>query len=224
MKKYFITGLAILLPLAVTVSVVVFLLNLLTEPFVGIVSSILNYYGIFAGKVWIFSSQQLQYYSAKFFIVILLIGLTILLGLVARWLFFYYLLQFAERILHRIPLIRTVYRTSQDVINTVFSTQSKSFKQVVLVPFPNSTTYSVGLITKDALPVVKEGQYVAVFVPTTPNPTSGFLIMVDKNSLTYLDMSIEEAFKYVISCGMISPTCSTITKEEAEKRLSTLDL
>lgn len=87
-----------------------------------------------------------------------------------------------------------------------------------MVPFPNAQTYTIGLVTRDDLPAFKTGdteKNIAVFVPTTPNPTSGFLVIFKENDLIYLDMTIESAFKYIISCGVIATPFKNITKEEA---------
>jgi uncharacterized membrane protein len=92
------------------------------------------------------------------------------------------------------------------VIKTIFGTTTRSFKQVVLVPFPNKETYSLGLVTREEIPAFKGGEekeLIAVFVPTTPNPTSGFLMMFEAEDLVFLDMRVEDAFKYIISCGVI---------------------
>lgn len=220
MKKHFITGLAILLPLVVTLVIVFFVFNLLTEPFVGIMTAILKHYDLLEEGFWIFTGPALQYYGAQFLTLIVLIGFTIWLGVIARWVFFHYFLQLGEKFLNQIPIIRSVYKTSQDVVKTIFTTQSRSFKQVVLAPFPHKDAYSVGLITSDALPAFTEDNRVAVFVPTTPNPTSGYLMMMKAEELIYLDMSVEEALKYVISCGVIAAPFKTMTQEEALQRLT----
>ena len=140
--------------------------------------------------------------------------------MIARWFFFKTFIKFAEYVVKRIPLVSSIYRTCQDVIKTIFTSKTKSFKQVVLVRFPHPHTYSIGLITREEIPSLANTSHadaVAVFVPTTPNPTSGFLVMFKPADLIYVDMRVEDAFKYVISCGVISPAFNTISKEEALK-------
>jgi uncharacterized membrane protein len=104
--------------------------------------------------------------------------------------------------------VNSVYRTSQDVISTLFEAKSKAFRQAVVVPFPNPTTLSLGFITREA-PIACSGavndELVSVFVPTTPNPTSGFLLMARPKDITHIDMPVEDAVRYVISVGMILP-------------------
>lgn len=218
MKKHLITGLVILLPLALTILVVVFIFNLLTDPFVGAFKSILNYFGLIQSDFLFFNADEVQRAVSKLMILVFLFVFTLLLGFVARLFIISYLLKIWDFAIHRIPFVSTVYRLSQDVINTIFSSRSNSFKQVVMVPFPNPGSYSIGLITRDDLPALKSqngSPLVGVFVPTAPNPTSGFLIAFEENDLVYLDMKVEEAFKCIVSCGVILPPFRAVTKEEA---------
>lgn len=208
MKKYFITGLVILLPLALTIAIVMFVFNLLTGPFLGLVKTIFEHNHLLEhGFLWL-SADQIQNFLAKFLILISLFFIVMGLGFIGHWFFFKAILKMAEYAVKRIPLVSSIYKTCQEVIKTIFTSQTNSFKQVVLVRFPHPQTYSIGLITREMIPSLAETSYadaVAVFVPTTPNPTSGFLIMFKPDDLIYLDMKVEDAFKYIISCGVISP-------------------
>lgn len=206
MKKYFITGLVILLPLTLTLVVLAFFFNLLTEPFLGISKTIIDYTGFLENGILFLSAEQVQTVISQVLILIVLFTFTVLLGLFARWVFFHYIVRFWESLIHRIPFISTIYRTCQDVIKTIFATKNNAFKQVVMVNFPNPETRTIGLVTRESLPGADASlgsDLLVVFVPTTPNPTSGFLTIVKKEDVVYLDMSVEDAFKYVISCGVI---------------------
>lgn len=208
MKKYFITGLVILLPVALTIVVVAFFFNLFTDPFVGGVKAVFERYNLFTTGFLFLSASQLQIFLGKILVLMLIFAFTLGLGIIARWFFFNAIIDFTNYIVQKIPLVRSIYKTSQDVIQTIFTSDTRSFKQVVLVKFPNPATYSIGLVTREDIPAFSESglkNTVAVFVPTTPNPTSGFLIMFDPAELIYLDMTVEDAFKYIISCGMILP-------------------
>lgn len=206
-KSYLITGMVILLPLALTLAIFTFVFNLLTEPFVGIVKSVFGQSNILEKGFLFLTAEDLQRYVSKLIILLFLFAFTVSLGYVTRWFFFNYLIRFWERILARIPIISTIYKTSQDIINTIFRSATNSFKQVVLVPFPGPQTLSIALVTNDKLPKIeKDGEdYIAVFVPTTPNPTTGFLVMYKKSQLIYLDMKVDEAMKFILSCGAVSP-------------------
>lgn len=208
MKKYFITGLVILLPLAITIAVIAFVVNFLTKPFIGIICSILARFHI-AEKGFLFlSPDQVIVYTSKLLILILLFFLTIVLGMVARWFLVRTAFNVGDKILQRIPLVNTVYKTSRDIIKTLFVSNKNTFKQVVMVPFPRPGVYAVGLIARDApaqcSKVVNE-DLVSVLIPTTPNPTTGFLLQYKRQDLIYIDMKTEDAIKYIVSCGVIIP-------------------
>lgn len=206
MRRYFVTGLVILLPLALTLAIVIFIVKFFTNPFVGLVKGFLQQIGLFDTGFLFLSAEQVQLYFSRLIILALLFLCTVLLGMLTRWVIVHYFIRLGEYVFQRIPIVRSIYKTSKDVINTIFTDQSKSFKQVVLVPFPNAQTYSMGLVTRDNIEGMThqhKGNVIAVFVPTTPNPTSGFLMMFNPDDVIFLDMKVEEAFKYIISCGVI---------------------
>ena len=208
MKKYFITGLVILLPLAVTIAIVFFIVNFLTKPFIGGVASFLKEHQMISKGFLLLSSDQVVLYGSKLLILICLFLFTLLLGMIARWFFFKAILGISDKILHRIPLINKVYKTTQEIIKTIFVTDKSSFKQVVLVPFPKGGAYVMGLISREAPLSCSQGagkDLFSVLVPTTPNPTTGFLLMYHKDEIIFLDMKPEQAIKYIVSCGVITP-------------------
>lgn len=208
MKKYLVTGLIILSPLALTIAILVFFLNLLTNPFLGIVQDVFERYHLFEHGFLFLNTAQFQSVIAQCFILAFLFALTIGLGLITRWFFFHTLIRFADFFVKKIPFVNAIYKTSQDVIQTFLNTDSKAFKQVVLVRFPHLHTYSIGFVTREEIPPLKEAFYtdmVAVFVPTTPNPTAGFLLMHKREDLIFLEMKVEDAMKFVISCGVVLP-------------------
>jgi uncharacterized membrane protein len=208
MKKHFITGLVILLPLVVTIAVVIFLVNFLTQPFIGIVSSILSKLNIINQGFLFLTPEQLLRYGSKIIILILLFLFTVALGMITRWFLIHALFRLGDRILHRIPIVNTVYKTTQDIIKTLFVSDKNTFKQVVMVPFPRSDTYVLGLIARESPQVCSQAagnDLTSVFVPTTPNPTTGFLLMFKRSDLILIDMKPEDAIKYIVSCGVIIP-------------------
>jgi uncharacterized membrane protein len=105
-----------------------------------------------------------------------------------------------------------VYKTSQDIIKTIFVSDKNSFKQVVMVPFPRPGVYVIGLIARESPTCCSKAanaELISVLVPTTPNPTTGFLLMFKKEDLVYVDIKPEEAIKYIVSCGVILPEGNT---------------
>lgn len=218
MKKYFITGLILLLPVTLTISIVVFMFNFLTTPFLGGVKGVFDYLNLFQNGFLFLNADQFQNLIAQVLILFCLFGITITIGLFTQWFFVRSIMRLTDYIVHKIPIISSIYKTCQEVINTLFASKANSFKQVVLVKFPNPASFAIGLVTREDITSVnkeQEQKLVAVFIPTTPNPTSGFLIMYKESDLTYLDMRVEDAFKCAISCGMIISSLKVITKEEA---------
>ncbi len=116
------------------------------------------------------------------------------------------LVEFGESILARIPLVNTIYHSAKKVMQTLFTSGSDSFRHVVLVEYPRPGLWTIGFQTA-AVPtelILKTQQeLISVYIPTTPNPTSGFLMMVPKSSAIILDMPVDEAVKYVISLGVV---------------------
>ena len=220
MKKYFITGLVILLPLAVTIAIAVFSVNFLTKPFIGIVSGFLKDFGILNKHLFFLTEQQVILYGSKLLILICLFLFTLLLGVIARWFFFKALLSLSDKILNKIPLINKVYKTTQEIIKTIFVTDKSSFKQVVMVPFPKPGTYVMGLVSRESPKVCSEqskSTLYSVLVPTTPNPTTGFLLMYKKDEMIFLDLKPEQAIKYIVSCGVITPEYQEKLENESQK-------
>lgn len=208
MKKYFITGLIILLPLVVTIAVAIFLVNFLTKPFVGFVSGLLADLNIVNKGFLFLSPEQTVIYTSKILILVFLFLITVFLGMVTRWFLIKTLFHLSDKVLHRIPVVNTVYKTTQEIIKTLFASDKNSFKQVVMVSFPREGVYVIGLIARESPRVCSqtvEEELISVLVPTTPNPTTGFLLLYPKKELIYIDMKPEDAIKFVVSCGVIIP-------------------
>jgi uncharacterized membrane protein len=208
LKASFFTGLAILLPVTVTIAVLGWIIHFLTKPFVGIVSSILKHLHIINRGFLFLTPDQTLIYGSQLLILIFLFFFTVALGMVARWFLFKSFLSFSDRILHRIPLVRTVYKTVQEIVKTLFASEKKSFQQVVMVAFPHPDAYVLGFVAQDApeaCSVQTQEDLVSVFIPTTPNPTTGYTILYKKKDLIFPEMKAEDAIKYIISCGLIYP-------------------
>ncbi|MCB1531559.1 MAG: DUF502 domain-containing protein [Alphaproteobacteria bacterium] len=131
-------------------------------------------------------------------------------------------IRLAEYIVDRMPVIRTLYGAIKQIFETVMATQSKAFRDVVMLEYPRKGVWSIGFVTgksEGEVQRVTKEETINVFVPTTPNPTSGYLLFVPKKELIYLDMSVEEGVKLVVSAGIISPpdAASRIKKKTVKK-------
>ncbi len=142
-------------------------------------------------------------------VLIAVLGLT-LLGALAANFFGRTLIDIGERIVNGVPLIRNIYSALKQIIETVFQGQQNSFKEVVLVEYPMEGSYAVAFVASEGRGVIKRtvGQgepVIGVFIPTTPNPTSGFLLFIPRSKAVALDLTVEEAAKLIISFGMVTP-------------------
>jgi len=148
----------------------------------------------------------------------LAVVLLVLIGTLGRIYFVHLLLNFGEKIIHKIPLIRTVYSAVKQLLDTIAMSQSTGKAQkVAMIEYPRKGIYSVVFVTSEAkgeTQMKTESDLVNVFLPTTPNPTSGFFLMVPKTDLTYMDMTVEEAFKLIMSGGIVTPPQRSKPQEE----------
>lgn len=213
MRRYFLTGLAILLPTALTIFVVAFAVNLLTKPFLEFVESSLSYYDIFNKPFLLFSAEQVLLISSKLFILAALISIALLLGLLARTLLTKSLINLGEYVIQRIPIVNTIYKTSKEVVKSFLSSKGSAFSQVAIVPFPHQGVYSIALISGDHK-IQDNDDSVPVFIPTTPNPTIGYMLTIKKTQLIFIDMKVEDAIKCIVSCGIMFPALQLSSSEE----------
>jgi uncharacterized membrane protein len=201
-RANFFAGLAIVLPAVVSIAVVVWLF--------GTVANFTDTLLFFVPDEWSHKNggagPMHWYWSlAALLLAVVLISLV---GSLARYYFGKKLIELVDLVLLRVPLLNKIYGTIKQV-NAAFSAGNKSsFKQVVLVEFPRAGQYSLGFITGDQTQEVQvrtKEKVVSIFVPTTPNPTSGFLVLVPEKDVTRLDMPVGDGIKFIISLGSISP-------------------
>ena len=193
-KRYFITGLLIWLPLVTTVWVLLVLARTLNS----LVPSFLSPEVLFGVAIPGFELVLVL-------LIILLTGLFcanfIGRAILSRW----------ESLLGRIPLVRSIYNSVKQVGDTVFAPDGQAFRQAILVQYPRQGAWTIGFLTGtpcDEIAGLLAGDFISVYVPTTPNPTSGFFLMMPRADVQVLDMSVETALKYVISMGVVAPPAS----------------
>ena len=219
MKKYFISGIVILLPAAVTIWIISFIVHFLTQPFTSAVVKFLTNLQIHDLGFGFLSHDQIILYGSPIIILCMLVLFIILLGFIARSFFVDTLFKIGDFFIKKIPLINKFYKTSQEIVKTLFVTNKGSFKQVVLAPFPNPEVYCLGLVAREAPKTCNgdlDDELISVLVPTTPNPTTGFILLFKKQDLIFLNMKRDEAIKYIVSCGVVIPKKREL-KEPLEK-------
>jgi uncharacterized membrane protein len=190
LRNYFFTGVIVLIPIGFTLYLSKFLISFLAN----LVPSGLN------------PNTYLPYYIPGIEIILTIIFITIVGGLSLSFLGKKFL-QLIDDLFKKIPILRTIYSAIGQMTDS-FRNQNSNKKSVVLVEYPRKGTWAVGFATKENSGEIKSKtniNLVNVFVPTTPNPTSGFLLMFPKNDLIYLDMTFEEASKFIVSAGTSTP-------------------
>ena len=215
MKKYFLSGLVILLPLVITYWVIKLVLNTITGPFEQIVTGSLAHYNLFQTGFWIFSQAEMITIITKVLILISLVLLLAIVGFTVRWAFFKTFFYLIEKVCIATPFLNKIYGASKDFTEAIFSPKSKSFSQVVLVPYPSPAHKAIGLVTGEFHNQVidnNEEVIYAVLIPGTPNPLMGFILYYTPKQITFLDITAEEALKFVISCGSSVPDSFLIEK------------
>jgi uncharacterized membrane protein len=217
MKKYLLTGLIILLPVALTLMVIFFLFDLFTEPFVNIVGPLVD---LIQKKADVALPHGLTLFISRVFSLIFLCIFIFFLGMVTQLFLVKVLIHWGNQILFRIPFIKTVYKVSRDIFAALFSSEGKkAFKRPVMVPFPSKPNHCLGFEAGEVAEECREKvdiPLVSVFVPTAPHPISGFLFLIPQKDVLSIDMTNEEVVKFLVSCGMILPETGTKGSEDEQ--------
>ncbi len=193
-RKYLLAGLVVWLPILATFGILHFIVELLDQTISLLPKS--------------YQPEQLFGFRMPGLGVVLSLLLLFFTGLVARNYFGQRLVTWSESLLDKIPLVRSIYNASKQIIQAILGTNSQAFRKVLLVQYPRKGMWSMAFqtgVTNDVMNEQVGKELVSIFIPTTPNPTSGFLMMVPKAEVIELSMTIDEALKYIISLGMMQP-------------------
>ena len=206
-RRYLIAGLLVWLPICVTLLVLKFLIGILDSLF----SLIPNSY------------QPAQWAHFSFPGVELVISLLILLftGVLATNFFGRHMMNYVDKIIHRIPFIRTIYSATKQLTQSLFSSNSNAFRKVVLVQYPRQGCWSLAFLTGNASTEISKKigvEVLSIFIPTTPNPTSGFLLLLPKTDVIELDMSVDQALKLIISLGVVQAGTAALTDKNVNAK------
>ena len=188
MRSWFLTGLLVTAPVLLTVYITWTAVQLIDSQ----VASLLP---------WV-SQNSFTSLPGVGAVLITLIG-AVAAGFLGRW-----IIRLGESILNRMPVVRSIYGAIKQILETVISTQSDAFREVILVEYPRRGLWVIGFVTgstKEEVARRVKGDLINVFVPTTPNPTSGFLLFCPRKDLIFMDMSVEDAVKLVVSGGIVTP-------------------
>ncbi|NMG63868.1 DUF502 domain-containing protein [Azoarcus indigens] len=204
MKKYLITGLLIWIPLAITFMVLAWIVNTLDQIILWLPE------GVQPKVMFGFNIPGVG--------LVLSVLIVLATGLVAANVLGQKLVQVWEAVLARIPVVKSIYYSVKQVSDTLFSSNGQAFRKALLVQYPREGAWTIAFLTGkpggDAAQHLA-GDYVSVYVPTTPNPTSGFFLMMPAADVIELEMSVDEALKYIISMGVVAPAPRRLNERPA---------
>ena len=193
-RRYLVTGLLVLVPLVITIWVLTTLIGFLDQSL------------LLLPPAW--RPDNLLGVHIPGFGVILTVLIVLVTGMIATNILGKRVLLVWEAILARVPVVKSIYYSVKQVSDTLFSDSGNAFRKALLVQYPREGSWTIAFLTGhpggDVVNHLK-GEYVSVYVPTTPNPTSGFFLMMPKKDIIELDMSVDDALKYIISMGVVTP-------------------
>lgn len=201
MKKYLITGLLIWIPLVITVWVLKLIVDSLDQTL------------LLMPAEW--RTEAVFGFHVPGLGVVITLAIVLLTGVFATNFFGAKLVELWHDLLHRIPVVRSIYSSVKQISDTLFSSSGQAFRKALLVQWPRDGMWTVAFLTGAPGGDVArhlQGDYVSVYVPTTPNPTGGYFVVVARKDVIELDMSVDEALKYIISMGVVPPGGSVTGK------------
>ncbi len=202
MKKYILTGLLVWLPLAITIWVL--------KNVIGTLDGVFAWMMVAAQAVlpqslhpFLHELQQIPGLSVIVLVTTLWLTGVAVTNMAGQW-----LLNQSNRLLSNIPIVKSIYNSVKQVSDTLFSSSGQAFREAVLVQYPRQGSWTIAFVTGKPSGEVADAlgsEHVTLYVPTTPNPTSGFMLIVPRADVRVLDMSVDEALKYIISMGVVAP-------------------
>ena len=195
LRRYLLTGIVVTAPISITIYLTYVFLTFIDNHVVGLIPA--NAYSEYYGQTTIPGLG-----------LIIALAFFVSVGWLATNFLGRFIIRIYEYILDRMPVIRTIYGATKQIFETIMASQSSAFREAVMLEYPRKGVFSIGFVTGMSQGEVQEktkNETINVFVPTTPNPTSGYLLFVPKKELIFLEMSVEEAVKLVVSAGIITP-------------------
>ncbi len=214
MKKYLIAGLLTWLPLAITIWVLLWLLGLTDSMFSWFLDGIKAIAP--SSSAWISQLKAIPGLS-----MLVLVAMMLLTGVFVTNVFGQWWVRQWDKLMNRIPIVKSIYSSVKQVSDTLFSTGGNAFREAVLVQYPRQGSWTVAFVTGKPSGEVEAhlgDDWLSVYVPTTPNPTSGFFLLMKRADVLPLGMSVDQALKYVISMGVVAPSSAAVAIEDASSR------
>jgi uncharacterized membrane protein len=208
LRKYLVAGLLVWLPLAITVWVLGQALDVVN----GVFGSLLSALALVLPSAWRAGILGLQHVPGLGLVIVA--GGLLATGVFVANIFGQWLLTQWDRLMSNIPIVKSIYSSVKQVSDTLFSSSGNAFREAVLVQYPRAGSWTIAFVTGTPSGEVAchlDGEHTSVYVPTTPNPTSGFFLIVPTADIKPLQMSVDEALKYIISMGTVSPLTAADT-------------
>jgi len=208
-KKYLLAGLLVWLPLAITIWVLHWLVGLLDSVFLGMMYGLDSVISV-GGVNPVAGLRDVPGLGVGLILLLLLLTGALVSNVAGRW-----LVRQWDRLFTQIPIVKSIYTSVKKVSDTLFSSNGNAFRKAVMLQYPRAGSWTVGFQTGSPSGEVAQhldGEWMSVYVPTTPNPTSGFFLMVPRADVIELSMSVDEALTYVISMGAVAPDAQTDTQ------------
>lgn len=205
-QRSLITGILATLPLIITFWVIKFLFDKFSSFFLPYLAMITRYMEV-----------ELHIYIQKIISFIIILVLLVVIGVAAKHYIGKVALRFLERIADKIPVVRSIYSSIQQVVQAVQTAGGGSFKKVVLVEYPRKGMYSMGFLMRESSEFLNKSTgevCINVFIPTTPNPTSGFVLIIPKKEILDADISVDDGVKFIISAGLVEPEDKKIIEDK----------
>ena len=199
LRSWFLTGLLVTAPVLLTVYITWLVVDVLDSQVINLLPSSWRDFSILSVPLF----GQIPGFGLLIGVAIITLIGAIAAGFLGRW-----IIKLGEKILNKMPVVRSIYSAFKQILETVLASQSDAFRDVVLVQYPREGLWVIGFVTGVTKGEVQDNipeTTVNVFIPTTPNPTSGFLLFCPKEELVYLKMSVEQALKLVVSGGIVTP-------------------
>ena len=208
-KKYLLAGLLVWLPLAITIWVLHWLVGLLDSVFLGMMYGLDSVISV-GGVNPVAGLRDVPGLGVGLILLLLLLTGALVSNVAGRW-----LVRQWDRLFTQIPIVKSIYTSVKKVSDTLFSSNGNAFRKAVMLQYPRAGSWTIGFQTGSPSGEVAQhlaGEWMSVYVPTTPNPTSGFFLMVPRADVIELSMSVDEALTYVISMGAVAPDAQTDTQ------------
>ncbi len=213
-RKHVFLGLTILLPIVLTLWIVNAVFQWATAPFLDMTERALASAGITLPSLFGISHDRILIHASQGLVAIVMFLAIFLIGSIGHSYLFSTVTALCSAGIRKVPLIGGIYTTTHDFFNALPNKKTDAFSTVALVPFPCSSCFTLGLVSKEGL---SASHLISVFIPAAPNPTHGYILVFDRSDVIPITMTVEEAFRSIVSCGALLPKAEIQAKYSPQR-------